>query len=328
MLPLPPFELACPRTVEEAVALLVAHPGARVLAGGTDLLPSMKYGLYDPPLLVSLGGLDALAGLEPTPDGGLALGARVSLHTLRNSPVVNRDYPALSDACSTIATPTIQRMGTLGGNLLLDTRCAYLNQSTFWRGALGGCLKCVTDQAALCHVAPRGRGCYAAHSADTVPVLLLYKARVELHGPGGVRTLPLAELYGDDGRTFLNKSPDELLTRVLLPPPGPGVVVHRKLRTRAAIDYALLLVAARRDADGGRVIVSAVGPRPVEVLGVAEAIARGDAEAAAELAHSQVQPLSTHLPPATWRKRMVRVEVRRAVQSLLDGPVAPGRSPR
>lgn len=316
MLPLPPFALARPSTVEEAVALLAAHPEARVIAGGTDLLPSMKYGLFAPPLLVSTAGLPTLRQVAPTPAGGLALGAGLSLRELRRHPALQA-WPALTAACATVATPTIQAMGTLGGNLLLDTRCVYYNQSTRWRTALGGCLKCATQREAICHVAPKGRGCYAAHSADTVPVLMVLGAQVELRSAAGSRTVPVADLYSEDGREGARLRPGELLTRVLLPPPTGAAVVHRKLRARAAIDYPLLLVAARVDAGGGRVVVSAVGPRPMEVQGVAEALARGGAEAVAELAHHQVQPLGTHNQSAPWRKRLVRVEVRRAVQEAL-----------
>ncbi len=321
MLPLPPFELHQPDTVEAALALLADHPDARVVSGGTDLLPSMKYGLFRPPALVStshIAGFRAIADLG----AGLAIGAGATLMEVRRHPLVRRRYPALAAACATVATPTIQEMGTLGGNVLLDTRCIWYNESTFWRGALGGCLKCEGD---VCHVAPRGKGCYAAHSADTVPVLLLLGAEVELRSVRGTRRVPLASLHTDDGRTPAALEPGELLTRILLPPPS-GRVVHRKLRQRGAIDYPLLLTAVRVDEDdlgrvrGGRIVLSALGPRPIEVEGAAEALAAGNVEAAAELAWRQAFPLSTHHAPSTWRKHMVRVEVRRALEALLRQP--------
>ncbi|MCB9763302.1 MAG: FAD binding domain-containing protein [Alphaproteobacteria bacterium] len=313
MLPLPDFDLHTPRTVSEAARLLTELPGARLIAGGTDLLPSMKYGLFEPPALIRLSRVRDLDAIEITEDGA-AIGAGATLRAVAAHPVLRARLPALAAACRTVATPTLQAMGTLGGNVMLDTRCLYYNQSTFWRGALGGCLKCETGGPPLCHVAPRGKGCYAAHSADTVPVLMLLDAEVELVSVRGRRRLPLAELYGDDGRTWLNKAPDELLTRLFVPwLPEGARVVHRKLRARGAIDYPLLLTAVRLDPDGGRVVLSALGPRPVEIEGVAAAMTARDVEAVADAAYAQAAPLSTHAWPSTWRKKMVRVEVRRAL---------------
>lgn len=313
MLPLPPFSLLRPRQLSEALGMLAEEPGARAIAGGTDMLPSMKYGIYAPTTLVSLGGLAELRVAESR-QGGLWLGAGLSLAEVRRNARVHELYPALSDACATVATPTLQAMGTLGGNVLLDTRCLYYNQSSFWRESLGGCLKCEVKGPTICHVAPKGKGCYAAHSADTVPALTLYGARAELASSRGTREVPLSELYGEDGRTYLHKAPDELLTGLWLPPPD-GVVVHRKLRRRGAIDYPLLLVAAKLDPEGrGRVVLSAIGPRPLEVQGLAETLASDGVDAAAELAWKQAFPLATHSVPSVWRKRMVRVEVRRALE--------------
>lgn len=322
MLPLPPFSLRRPRQLSEALLMLAEDPQARVIAGGTDMLPSMKYGIYAPSTLVSLGGLAELRIAEAR-EGGLWLGAGLTLAEVRKDARVQQLYPALYEACGTVATPTLQTMGTLGGNVLLDTRCLYYNQSSFWRESLGGCLKCEVSGPAICHVAPKGKGCYAAHSADTVPVLTLYGARAELASIRGTRQVPLSELYGEDGRTNLNKAADELMTGLWLPPPD-GVVVHRKLRRRGVIDYPLLLVAAKLDFEGrGRVMLSAIGPRPLEVQGLEDALAAGGVDAAAELAWKQAFPLATHSAPSVWRKRMVRVEVRRALErayALLPHP--------
>lgn len=324
MLPLPTFSVLSPRAVSDAAQMLTDHPQARLIAGGTDLLPSMKYGLFTPPTLIRLGGVSALRELAVTEAGGLRIGAGVTLRAVgRDARVLSR-YPALAAATRTIATSTIQAMGTLGGNLMLDTRCAWYNQSTFWRGALGGCLKCHSaPEGAICHVAPKGKGCYAAHSADTAPGLLLYDAEVELVSTRGARRVAVAALYGDDGRDWIRRAPDELLTAVILPPPPAGRVVHRKLRARGSIDYPLLLTAVAFDPDRGpRVVVSSVGPRPVELAGVAEAWRAGGVEAVAEAAYKQVSPLSTHVWPAPWRKKMVRVEVRRALEEAITGASA------
>jgi len=279
-------------------------------------LPSMKYGLFADPTLVSTRRIAGLAEIRAE-GGGLSIGAGVTLRELQRDPRVRAHYPALAEAAATVATPTLQAMGTLGGNICLDTRCLWYNQSDFWRGSLGGCLKCVGD---VCHVAPRGDGCYAAHSADTVPVLQLFDARVEVVSVRGTRQIALSELYDVDGRTWLRLERDELLTRVLLPAPPDAWVGYRKLRARGAIDYPLLLTATRVDLSGGkpsggRIVVSAVGPKPVEIDDVSALLATSDWREAAEVAYKQAFPLATHTWSSTWRKKMVRVEVRRALEA-------------
>jgi len=318
MLPLPSFDLKRPESVDAATRAMADNEHARLIAGGTDLLPSMKYGIFNDPVLVSTRRIAGFADITETDGGGLRIGAGATLRNVRRHPLVAERYPALVDACATIATPTIQAMGTIGGNVMLDTRCIWYNQSTFWRGALSGCLKC---EGTLCHVAPKGTGCYAAHSADSVPVLTLLDARAELVSVRGARQVPLSELYDVDGRTWIMKERDELLTAILLPPAPDARIHHRKLRARGAIDYPLLLTAVRLDrgeggVTGGRVIVSAVGPKPIEVEGVSELLAAGERERAAEVAYKQIFPLATHTWSSTWRKKMIRVEVRRALEAI------------
>lgn len=305
MLPLPHFSLEAPDRLDDALALL-AEPGAMPIAGGTDLLPSMKHRLFEPRVLVSLRRLAALRQVTPGADGGISLGAGLTLREVSRHPSVRDRWPALAAAAGTVATPTIQNMGTLGGNVMLDTRCLYYNQPAGWREALGFCLK---KEGTLCHVAPKGKGCYAAQSADTVPSLWLYGARVELASREGVREVALADLYEDEGREWVRVRRGELLTRVILPPPE-GEVIHRKLRTRQAIDYAWLLVAVqKRQGAPLRAVISALGPRPACVEG-------GTADELAENAYKSALPLTTHLLPPPYRKRMVRVEVRRAAEAL------------
>jgi 4-hydroxybenzoyl-CoA reductase subunit beta len=304
MLPFAPFAYEAPDTLAAAHALL-ADPGARLVSGGTDLLPSLKHRIFSPRVVVSTRRLPGLRGVEPLRDGGLALGAALTLREIGRLAEVRSRYPALAAACATVATPTLQAMATLGGNVMLDTRCVYYNQPEGWRVGIGGCLKC---DGSVCHVAPRGKGCYAAHSADTVPILWLLGAEVELSCAEGVRHIAIHDLYQDDGITWHTVRPGEVLTRILLPAPR-AVVGHRKSRTRAAIDYGWLLVGAERNDTGFRAVVSAVGPRPIEVSGATPA-------ELAEAAYRAVQPLATHLQPAPWRKRMVRVEVGRAALAL------------
>jgi 4-hydroxybenzoyl-CoA reductase subunit beta len=304
MLPFPSFSLEAPDRIDDAVALM-ALPGAHAVAGGTDLLPSMKHRLFRPTTVVSLRRLAVLRKVEAIEDGGLAIGAGVTLRDLGRNEAIRRAWPALAAAAGTVATPTIQAMGTLGGNVMLDTRCMYYNQPAGWRAALGYCLK---REGTICHVAPKGKGCYAAHSADTVPALWLYGAEAEFVTGNGTRRIAIRDLYEDDGMAWLRVQHGALLTRVLLPAAAVSVA-HRKLRTRQAIDYAWLLIAVSRTPDAYRAVLSAVGPRPLEV----EAATPGDL---AEAAFKATQPLTTHLLAPPYRKRMVRVEVRRTAESL------------
>ena len=318
MLPLPSFDLHQPVSLSQATALLSDLESPRIISGGTDLLPSMKYGLFNPPHLVSTRRIESFNAISGTKES-LSIGAGASLSSVAAHPWVVRHYPTLAAACSTVATPTIQGMGTLGGNVMLDTRCLWYNQSTFWRSALGGCLKCDGE---ICHVAPKGQGCYAVHSADTVVVLLLLNAEIELASVHGTRRIPLDSLYTDDGIHWALLETGELLTRIVLPPPPRARLAYRKLRARGSIDYPLLLTAARMDLDenqqptGGRVVLSALGPRPIEVSNISEAIAESKHEEAAELAWSQAFPMPTHQWSTPWRKKMVRVEVGRALAEL------------
>ena len=301
MLPLPIFAYEAPDTLDELVAFAAA-PGSRLISGGTDLLPSLKHRLFAPTRLVSTRRVAALRGIREEGDW-LSIGAAETLLALRRHPIVQARAPALVAACATVATRTIQAMATLGGNLMLDTRCLYYNQPAGWREAIGGCLKA---EGSLCHVARAGNGCYAAHSADTVPALWLYGAEVELMGPSGTRRLALSDLYDRiDGRSWLTTTPGEVLTRILLPP-GLPPVRHHKVRLRGSIDYGALLVAVRREGLAATAVLSALGPAPVEI----------HAESSAdlpELAWRAARPLNTHSVDTSWRKHMVRVAVRRAL---------------
>src|SRR5437588_10679600 len=236
MMTLPAVEVLRPATVHEAVEALRANPGARVLAGGTDIVPNLKYGMYDTRHLVALRGLSSeLRYLREHRSGELRLGAMCSIDELGRSELVKARIPALADACRQIAGPQLRRMGTLGGNLCLDTRCVYVNQTYFWRSALGFCLK---KDGTVCHVVAGGKRCVAAASNDTAPVLLAYGASVKLVSPRGERVVPLREFYRHDGVHNTVLQPDELLVEVLVPARATTVrQAFTKLRTRAAIDF-------------------------------------------------------------------------------------------
>ena len=339
MLRLPRFDLLRPKTVSEAVtALSEAGPAAMIVAGGTDLLPNMKHELFTPDVLVSLDGIPELRGVRETDGGGLAIGAMTSLADVARHPAIARRAPALSQAAGLVAGPQLRTMGTLGGNVMLDTRCQWYNQTYFWRQALGFCLK---KDGTLCHVVAGGRKCVAAASNDTAPALMTLSALLVIEGPSGRRSLPVDEFWVSDGIWNKKLEPGEILTEVRIPAPAAG---HRgaygKLRERGSIDFPLLGVAVRLDVDGaGRiadadVVVTALAARPLRIAkarallagrAVGEAEGAAAFEAVAAQAHRQCHPLANIPGDEDYRQEMVPVYVRRTLRAAADGtgPVHP-----
>src|SRR5512142_2161012 len=227
---LPYFQLLRPRALAEALELLAKHAtNAQIVAGGTDLIPSLGQHLFDPRFLVDIRGIGELRGIRAN-DGGLEIGALTTLTAIERSPEIARGYPVLHEAAKTVASPVLRNMGTIGGNICLDTRCLWYNQSLQWRKSCGFCIKKDGD---LCHVAPGGTKCWAAFSADTPPALLCLDAEIEIASARGVRRLPLADFYTNLGDARMKLEKDELLTRVLLPARTAGWLgAYRKLRIR------------------------------------------------------------------------------------------------
>jgi 4-hydroxybenzoyl-CoA reductase subunit beta len=296
-----------------------------LLAGGTDLLPNLKHGLFAPRRLVSLRRVAALRESRETADGGLFLGAGLTLSELAAHPSVCTHYPALARAAGLVAGPQLRNMGTLGGNLCLDTRCVYYNQTRFWREALGYCLK---KDGTVCHVVPEGSRCVAAHSADTPGPLIAYGAAVSLYSVRGAREVPVAEFFRGEGTRNTVRENDEILTGVTLPPPAPGCrAAYEKLRVRQAIDFPVLSVAASAVLGSGNrveamtLVVSGLGAKP-RVVGRLDELVRGkrlDAALAAEVgehARAQCHPLSNLNVDPEWRRDVLPVFVRRALLSL------------
>jgi 4-hydroxybenzoyl-CoA reductase subunit beta len=310
MTPMPPMPMRVP-TTPDAVLAALREPGARILAGGTDLVPSLKLGLAPPGPLVSLHAVEGLRGVSHGADGSLRIGAMTSLSEVVRHVHVSRVASGLAAAAATIATPTLRNAGTLGGNVLLDTRCDWYNLPPVARASLGGCLKC---DGAVCHVAPRGGRCWAAHSADTVPALILLGAELEVlsasdTGAAVHTRVPLQSVVAQsDGRTAHGLAAGALLLAVTLPA-RDARVVHRKVRMRGAFDFGVLLVAVARHDSGWSAVVSAVGPAPVRVDAPS-------GPALVEAAWAAVKPVGTHVVSPNWRRRMVRVEVARAVADL------------
>ncbi|MFQ5578441.1 MAG: FAD binding domain-containing protein, partial [Anaerolineae bacterium] len=266
MLRLPPFEYLAPRTLDEAVTMLGEHgPAAMLVAGGTDLFPNMKRRLFEPAKLVGLRGVAELQTFEA--NGGVTLGAGLTLAQICAHPLIVQRYPALATAAGLVSTPQLRHMGTIGGNLCLDTRCNYYNQTEFWRQAIGYCMKKEGD---ICLVAPGGARCWAVNSSDTAPVMVALGASVRLVGPQGARTIPAHNLYHDDGMRYLTKAPDEILTAIHLPDPAGLKMAYLKLRRRGSFDFPVLGVAVtlRLAEDGicteAGIVLGAVASRPIK----------------------------------------------------------------
>mgnify|MGYP000350856318 CR=1 FL=1 len=324
MLRLPPFRYVAPPTLAEVVALLdAAGPKAVLLAGGTDLLPRMKRRQRTPELLVGLRHLRELQEIVPGEDGGLVIGAGCTLHTVSQHPAVVAGYPALARAAAAVASPTLRRMGTIGGNLCIDTRCTYFDLPEHTRAVTGRCLK---DGGSICLAAPRSPRCWAVASSDTAPLLVALEARVRLVSPEGERVIPLRDLYRNDGLRPLALRPAEVLTEILLPPADGTSAIYRKVRRRGSIDFPLLGVAIAVRRCGGRVaqarvVLGAVSSAPLVVEEASRLLREGPldparvAAVAAAAAHP-ARPLDNTDLTAAWRKRLVRVTVARALEEM------------
>ncbi len=319
------------RTVDEALEVLARHGAeARVLAGGTDLVPALKRRQFSVRSLVSIRHIPELRGIRPDGRGGLVVGALTTLAELAEDPRIQAVYPALGEAAAQVATPTIRNMATLGGNLLVDTRCYYYNQSEWWRLAVGNCMKC--DPAAPCRVAPGSDRCLAVFSSDTAPALMALGARVRLRSPRGEREIGLGELYREDGMRPTCLEPDELLTAVLLPPPDGWRSTYLKLRRRGSFDFPILGVAAalRLAEDGcvtgARLVLGAAGSAPV-VVEEAASLAGGAGQeealaAVARAARKRARPVDNTDLDVLYRRRMAEVLTVRAFRRLAGGPAA------
>jgi len=342
MLRLPPFRYHRPDTVDEAVLLLARFgEDALPIAGGTDLMPNMKHRLFTPAHVVSLNGIAAMRGIGTVagtatgsasdngsaPRGNgflLRIGALETLADVSGDPLVRRHCAGLAEAAGLVAGPQLRNMGTIGGNVCLDTRCTYYNQTEFWREALGYCLK---KDGTVCHVTKVGRKCVAAHSADTPPNLIALDASLTLAGPDGTREISAAEFFVTDGIWNTRRARDEIVTGITIPIARSRRSAYRKLRQRNSIDFPLLSVAVAGDFGAtGTVkrltgVVSALGARPRVLAGWSELAVGGRLDGAtidalAARAHAQCRPLDNLIVDAEWRRAMVPVYVRRALEEL------------
>jgi 4-hydroxybenzoyl-CoA reductase subunit beta len=343
MMRAPDFRYHAARSVRDAArALRDGGSDAMLIAGGTDLVPNMKRRQQTPALLV---GIRHLRELRRVRNGtGLRLGSATRLSEIASDRRVRAGYAALARAAGLVATPQIRNLGTLGGNLCLDTRCTYYNQTAEWRQAINWCMKAPGSNGgracarpagdAICWVATSSPRCWAVSSTDTAPALIALGARVALVSVDGEREIALEELYADDGMAYLTKRPDEILTAVHLPAADTRRrSTYWKLRRRGSFDFPILSVAAavRLEAGGvvsdARVVLGAVASRPVPVPEASSLAGRPlDAEAIARVAAAAAEcatPLDNTDLAYAWRKKMVRHYVAGALRELAAGPSAP-----
>ncbi len=302
MMRLPKFDYRVPRTIAEAVKIIGdTGPEAQFVAGGTDLYPNMKRRQQMPRTVISVMRLSELNKIDGDGKGGLRIGASVLLSDIVEHPIIKRDYPVVASAARTISTPLLRNMGTIGGNLLLDTRCNYYDQNYEWRKAINFCLKKDGD---VCWVAPGSSKCWAVQSSDLVPVMVALGAKFRLASTLGERMIDAAGFYNDDGIDYLQKRPDELLIDIHLPP---------------AIRYGTGSGSDR--VEDARVVLGAVAPSPVQVNEAAQALIgqpfdEEHIQAAAEACYVKARPLDNTDFVMNWRKQMTREYTLRALHEL------------
>ena len=325
MLRLPEFNYIQPRTLRQATKTLSElGPDAMLVAGGTDVYPKMKRGQFTPRHLISLRALRELKGIRQSKEG-LWIGAGESLTAVSNHRFVAKHLPALAHAAESVSTPQLRNMGTIGGNVFVDTRCNYYDQTFFWRQAVGFCMKKDGD---ICLVAPGSAKCLAIASSDTSPVLVSLGTLAVMVSPRGERRVKLEDLYRDDGIDYSTKEKDEILRGLFIPRDSLGRRnVYLKLRRRGSFDFPILGVAATMDTDErgecrhASVVLTAVASAP-KVVPEASTLLQGKkitkelidavADAAAKISH----PLDNADLDYWYRKRMAKVYTQRALASV------------
>lgn len=334
MIRTPSFRYRPARTIAEAARILADDPGAMLLAGGTDLVPNLKRRQQTPSTVVSLRRIDELRGIRAAGDGGLVIGAGATLTDVVKHRGIADGWRAYWRGALQIATPHLRNMGTVGGNLCLDTRCNYYDQTLEWRQAIDFCMKAPgpagvaieKPAGSVCWVALSSPRCKAVSSTDGAPPLMVLGAEVVLESVAGRRTLPIEDLYADDGMAYLTKRRDEILTAVHLPARPGWKSTYWKLRRRGSFDFPVLGVAAavRLGAGGvveeARIALGGVASRPVLLPAAAELVGKAlTDEAIAAFEHTagrQARPLDNTDFDLHWRKRVARVFLRGVLQEL------------
>ncbi|HUE83848.1 MAG TPA: FAD binding domain-containing protein [Pyrinomonadaceae bacterium] len=325
MMRLPKFTYRVPREIAEAVKMIGdAGSEGQFVAGGTDLYPNMKRRQQTPRTVISVMRLPELNQISGEGKSGIRIGASVTLTDICEHPLLKHEYPAVAATAKLISTPLLRNMGTIGGNLLLDTRCNYYDQNYEWRKGINFCLKKDGD---VCWVAPGSSKCWAVQSSDLAPLLVAIGAKLRLASTLGERVVDAAGFYNDDGIDYLHKRPDELLVDIQLPPTNGWRASYRKLRRRGAFDFPVLGVAAwaKFDAMGkvaeAKLVLGGIAPSPIEVKEAAATLIGKDLDeeqilAAAEETYIKARPLDNTDFVMNWRKQMTREYTLRALRDL------------
>ncbi len=322
MMRLPRFRYRAPTTLQDAAAWLAEDPSSTMLlAGGTDLLPNMKRRHQTPSTLIALRAVPELHAISV--NGRTVIGAALTLSELVENPQIRSAYPGLWQAVAQVATPHLRNMGTIGGNLCLDTRCTYYNQNYEWRKAINFCMK---RDGSTCWVATSSPRCLAVSSTDSAPMLQALGATVTLVSAAGIREIPVGELYANDGMRYLTRRPDEILASVLIPNPTGWRSAYWKLRRRGSFDFPVASAAVAAQFYGSRItsiriVLGAVASRPLEAtrameLLVNESLSDELIEQAAAAAGDIAKPMDNTDFELVWRKRMVRTLVANALKEV------------
>ena len=324
---LPKFEFIQSHSLKEVCSIVGEHDRkVAILAGGTALTVGLRYGLIKPAIVIGLKGLSELGHVGRNGSGGLAIGSMATLETLEKSSLVLKECPSLAQAIQLVAVPSIRNKATIGGNLCLDTRCIYYNQSEFWRNSLKACFKRGGD---VCHAVEKGRRCQAVYQGDLGPVLLALGAEVRITSAKGEKVIPLAEFFTGRGEKPNILKPDEILVEIRIPPAGPGAAgVYEKLRVREGMDFPLAgaAVMLKTNPNGSieqaKVVVGAVGSSPTEVPKAATLLEGHKPtddllQSVSREAVDRVQPVGNLALNASFRRKMVGVLVMRALRRAL-----------
>jgi len=321
---MPEFKSLKPTTVEQAVSMSSEFDDAMYLAGGSDLLVNVRRGIAKPKTMIHLSDITEINTVTQQSDGSVTIGAGVTLAAIQQNDTLAVEYPALVEAASVVAAATHRQVATLGGNLCLDTRCVYYNQSEWWRESNRFCLKNCGD---ICHVAPSGDDCFAAFSGDVAPAIIALGGVVEIANPEGRRTLPLEEMYNDNGLDHLKLSADDIVVSVTIPTPSNNHSTYQKARVRGAIDFPLAGVAvnisfAGKSIETLRVALTGVNSCPYLVQGTDEFIGSALDDVSIEkmvgLLPKQIQPMTSTFTPPGYRRKVVSNLLRAVLRRLND----------
>lgn len=317
---LPQFRYYQPNTLDEAVMIAKKCGGNfDYIAGGTDVLPNYKNRLNNRKNVISLSGIKELFEIS-----GTHIGSMVTLVELEKSEIINKKYPAIAQAVHVIATPLLRESATVGGNILLDTRCWFFNQSFLWRESKGFCLKADGDN---CLVVPQKEICYATYSGDLAPVFMVLDATFRLAGPEGKRDVHSSKFFTHDGITRNVKLPEEILTHISLPNEAQSLkAAYKKLRIRDSLDYPVMGTAVALQLNGKtidelRIAVTGTGTTPFIYDEITEQF-KGEPltpaliEQISQEIMEEVTPYrNVHFSPQ-YRKAMVGVYLRRLLSEL------------